>query len=73
MRDQMNIGDFGYFEFTISKKAKKYGEYETAIKGHYQIKELEDKNVLLTDGDKELIVTRRRITKFEKKKLSLAI
>lgn len=63
---QLNIGDFAYFEFDIFKKTKK-GEFTNTIKGHYEVLDVDAKNVLLGDGDKELIVTRRRISKFEKK------
>jgi len=63
---QLNIGDFCYFEFEIFKKTKK-GEFTNIIKGHYEVLDLDAKNVLLGDGQKELIVTRWRIIKFEKK------
>ena len=64
----MKVGDFGFFEFTIRKKVKGYAEYITPMSGCYEIKELEKNNVLLGDGDKELIVTLHRITKFEVRK-----
>ena len=67
---QLNIGDFGYWEFDIFKKTKykvKYREITNIIKGHYEVLDLDAKNVLLGDGQKELIVTRWRIIKFEKK------
>jgi hypothetical protein len=62
----MQLGDFGFFVFTIRKKTR-LGEYITPMSGHYEIKEMDKRNVLLSDGDKELIVTMHRITKFEKK------
>lgn len=62
----MQVNDFGYFQFTIRKKTK-FGEFITPMSGHYEIKEMDKRNVLLTDGDRELIVTMHRITKFEKK------
>ena len=64
----MKVGDFGYFEFTIRKKIRGYTEFITPFYGHYEIKEFEKNNVLLTDGDKDLIVTMHRITKFELRK-----
>jgi hypothetical protein len=63
------IGMFGYFEFTIRKKDK-YGEYITAMSGHWEIIDSDEKNIELSDGMKSLIVTKRRITKFEEKEKS---
>jgi len=66
MSQDYQIGMFGLFEFTIRKKDK-YGEYITPMAGHYEIKETDARNVLLTDGQVRLIVTKKRITMFEKK------
>ena len=63
---QIDVGAFGYWEFEIFKKTKR-GEATNIIKSHYEVLEADAKNVLLGDGQKELIVTRRRIIKFEKK------
>ena len=65
MKDYV-IGQFGYFEFTIRKK-NKCGEYITEMKGHYEITDTDARNVELYDGQVRLIVTKRRITKFELK------
>jgi|GEM_PF-6312314 len=58
------IGMFGIFEFTIRKKDK-YGEYITPMADHYEITDVDSKNVELFDEQVRLIVTKRRITKFE--------
>ena len=63
----MQLGDFGFFVFTIRKKTSRGEITSGPISGHYEIKEMDKRNVLLSDGDKELIVTMHRITKFEKK------
>lgn len=60
------VGSFGLFTFTIRKKTK-LGEFITDIKGHYEITDSDARNVELFDGQTRLIVTKRRITKFEVK------
>jgi hypothetical protein len=60
------IGTFGYFEFTIRKKDK-YGEYITPMQGHYEITEVDARNIEIYDGQVRLIVTKKRIIKFEVK------
>ena len=67
MDERYKIGMFAYMEFSIRKKTK-YGEQITDISGHYEITETDPKNIEITDGQKTLIVTKRRITKFEQKK-----
>lgn len=70
MREKLKIGDFGYFEFTIKKKRIVDGKeriYVTDFSGHYKVVDPDRLNVELSDGDKNLLVTRRRITVFEAK------
>lgn len=70
MREKLKIGDFGYFEFTIKKKRIVDGKeriYVTDFSGHYKVVDSDRLNVELSDGDKNLLVTRRRITVFEAK------
>ena len=70
MREKLKIGDFGYFEFTIKKKRIVDGKeriYVTDFLGHYKVVDSDRLNVELSVGDKNLLVTRRRITVFEAK------
>lgn len=70
MLEKLKIGDFGYFEFTIKKKRIVDGKeriYVTPFSGHYKVVDSDRLNVELSDGDKNLLVTRRRITVFEAK------
>ncbi len=63
----MNIGDFGYFEFTIRKKVfGHFNEISFCIYG--TIKEMDDLNILIEDSaDKDIqyLPAKSRITKFE--------
>jgi hypothetical protein len=62
----INLNDFGFFEFTIRYK-NKYGEQLRSFAGHFEVTEMDARNVILSDGQSEVLVTKRRITKFEKK------
>lgn len=69
MNDRLKVGSFGYFEFEIKKK-NKYGVYYTQVKGHYEIIAEDPKNIEITDKElraegRSIIVTRRRVKKFE--------
>jgi hypothetical protein len=64
---EYKIGMFGYFKFDIFKKDK-FGEYTTEMSGHYEIIDIDRKNIELSDGQRTLRVTKRRIKKFELKK-----
>lgn len=66
MNEKYKIGSFGYFEFEIYKKTK-FGDFTTPISGHYEIIDSDEKNIEISDGLKTLIVTKRRINKFEPK------
>ena len=68
MGDKLNIGDFGEFTFTIFKK-RKDGDVEGGPhSGHYKVIDTDAKNVWLSDGDTNLIVSRKRIKSFTPKK-----
>lgn len=63
---QLNIGEFGYFEIEIKKKIK--GKvYINDISGHFEVADVDSRNVLLTDGQSELLISKSQITKFEPK------
>ena len=66
MEDKLKIGDFGLFEFSIRYK-NKYGEQLRTFAGHFEVIEVDSRNVILSDGMSDVLVTRRRITKFEPK------
>jgi hypothetical protein len=63
---EINNGDFGYFEFTIRYK-NKYGWQLRNFAGHFEVKEMDLKNVILTDHQSDVLVTKWRITRFDKK------
>jgi hypothetical protein len=68
---RMEIGDFAYFEFTLSSKKKK--EEPAPMKGHYRIADMDKNNLLLTEDDEndlQVIVPKARITIFKPVKLN---
>jgi hypothetical protein len=64
MEEKYSVGMFGYFEFTIRYK-NKYGEQVRGFNGHFEIVEMDSRNLLLADPDMQVLVTKRRVKKFE--------
>lgn len=60
------IGDFGFFEFTIRYK-NKYGEQLRSYNGHFEIKDQDSRNLILADPEIQVLVSKRRVKIFEKK------
>jgi hypothetical protein len=66
MGDKIKLGDFGLFEFSIRYK-NKYGEQLRTFAGHFEVIDADNRNVILSDGMSDVLVTRRRISLFEPK------
>ena len=70
MNDRFKIGSFGFFEFDMRKKNKR-GDHINTISGYYEIINQDEKNIEITDEElkaegRSIIVTKRRIKRFEK-------
>jgi hypothetical protein len=69
MNDRFKIGAFGYFEFNMRKKNKR-GDFINPISGYYEIIDIDEKNIEITDQElkaegRSIIVTKRRVKVFE--------
>jgi hypothetical protein len=64
MEEKYSVGDFGYWEFEIRYK-NKYGEQLRGYNGHFEVIEQDSRNLLLADPDIQVLVTKKRIKKFE--------
>lgn len=69
MNDRFKIGSFGFFEFTMRKKNKR-GDFTNSISGCYEIIDIDEKNIEITDEElkaegRSIIVTKRRVKRFE--------
>lgn len=65
--NKYQVGDFGYFDFSIKKKDK-YGKYViTPFQLYATIKVVEEKNIEIKDNDGyPYIITKTKIKEFRK-------